>query len=292
MKRRTPMTLLITGAAVLILAPMALAGWGSLPHSADGQFFVTCEKEHSSQDDPIVFPGTNDGSPHKHDFYGNPSVDENSSTASLQAETDTSCTHPFDRSALWTPRLFKMVGMTEVAMTPKDAVVYYRPVNLVDTADLHLPVGLQMVAGKKNIIFEGPWGMKDVFKWTCLAPDNEDETWNTSLVLLDSCNDGNGPLNGDLQLQVRFPNCWDGVNLQAPAPNDTKEEVWAQAHVQYSWEEDQDDEACPDGWVPMLTVVIDFEWNVTQVPDDLSTIMLHDEPHADFGTPGRSTSPR
>src|SRR5262245_12442502 len=64
-----------------------------------GLLVSVCKFPHRSNDDPIVFPGQT-GAAHTHDFFGNRSVDANSTVESLMGEP-TSCAAAGDTAAYW-----------------------------------------------------------------------------------------------------------------------------------------------------------------------------------------------
>jgi hypothetical protein len=161
-------------------------------------FVSVCGFSHRSMDDPIVFPGQ-PGKSHDHTFVGNTSTDAFSTLSSMLA-AGTTCQRPGDTAGYWVPTLFKDGEPIE----PLGATVYYRRQTLAPVEPF--PAGLRMIAGDAKA--QSPQSVRLVF-WTCGArgrvlPQSAPPT----------C-DGAGPALG-LRLHIRFPNCWDGVNLDSP----------------------------------------------------------------------------
>jgi hypothetical protein len=83
-------------------------------------FGVSCAFSHRNKDDPIVYPGKK-GAAHSHDFFGNRSTKYNSTYDSL-LNAGTTCVHPADKAAYWTPTV-KWNGKN---LTAKWGLFYYR----------------------------------------------------------------------------------------------------------------------------------------------------------------------
>ena len=161
-----------------------------LPH---GEFAVFCTLSHRSMDDPIVFPGR-PGASHRHDFFGNPTTDAASTAASLAAAGGTTCTNAHDHCAYWTPT----VSVHGRAVTPGTLQAYYvqngRPAGTIRA----FPAGFRMIAG--NPMTRKAQSTR-VVSWGCAGTAIRDR--RTPPVCA----------GADLELHVRFPDCWDGVHL-------------------------------------------------------------------------------
>jgi hypothetical protein len=159
-------------------------------------FTSTCRFSHSAPDDPIVLPGQ-PGRSHDHSFVGNASTSAGSTLASLQA-AGTTCRRPADTAAYWMPTLSD--GGTPVY--PTRATVYYRRRTLARVQPF--PSGLELVAGDSHAVSPQPLS---VTYWNCgpLAGVRPQSTVPT-------CPDGPA---SSLRLHVRFPDCWDGTNLDS-----------------------------------------------------------------------------
>jgi len=162
--------------------------------AASGEFFFPCPFSHRAMDDPIVFPAQ-PGASHSHDFIGNNSTDAYSTATSLSAAT-TTCREPKDKAGYWFPTLIR----SGVQITPVKAQVYYR--NLGTTANPQpFPFGLKIVQGDKSATSPQPnWTNREF--WTC-------GNAGTHYSSPPDCS------STTLMLQVRFPQCWDGTNLDS-----------------------------------------------------------------------------
>ena len=173
--------------------------------AASPGWIVSCQYSHSLPDDPIVAfrqPGVS----HLHDFVGAKTTDAFSTAASLAAG-GTTCAMPSDESAYWVPALFKNGVRVLPNGTSKHALFYYRRKGApTGTMVQPFPMGLRMIIGNakakspqenpqlgKDIIFKcGPGSTTDL-----PAPPTQ-------------CS------SGVMVMSLRFPNCWDGKNLDSP----------------------------------------------------------------------------
>ncbi len=111
MKRLLAIVLVV--GAVLATAPAARA-------VIRGQFQIRCFSSHVAQVDPIVSPGT--ASAHNHEFFGNRTVNKDSTYASMIAGA-TNCSTNDATAGYWTPTLLRPDGSRVEA---KSLLVYYR----------------------------------------------------------------------------------------------------------------------------------------------------------------------
>ena len=172
---------------------------GSKSGDGSGNFRIVCSFSHMSYDDPIAFPGQQ-GAAHLHTFFGNASTNYASTHASL-TDPSTASTCPggaANRSAYWFPTM--MNGSTPVA--PSLIGVYYKSEYLPAPTIQDIPVGIKMIAGNKNsLVAQSPF----VAFWQCL------ETGTNGNGLIPSC-----PVGDQIEMDIKFPQCWDGVNLDSP----------------------------------------------------------------------------
>lgn len=176
------------------------------------EFNATCQYSHSRPDDPIVFPGL-PGASHMHSFFGNRSTNAATTTASLFANTATSCGPAQDLSAYWVPTLYERGQAVE----PSGFVVYYGSRLPDPTKTVPFPPGFRMIAGNARLQTPTPAGAVNQF-W-CAGPGGE----------IGRSADGNWPVcapGATLTYQLVFQDCWDGVHLDSP---DHK------SHVAYSY---------------------------------------------------------
>jgi Domain of unknown function (DUF1996) len=195
------------GIALAVLGAAFLAGTG---RSADLQplqtalargfpggpyFALACGMSHRNNDDAIVFAGK-PGKSHNHTYIGNRSVDASTTPQSLLGGA-TTCENDADSSTYWFPTLY--IG--DEPVHPLTAIVYYVKRTTSDAAPL--PAGLKMVAGNANAKSRQP---KGIAAWSCGGVGGRPR-----YATVYSCASDNL-----LQLQVNFPNCWNGKTLDSP----------------------------------------------------------------------------
>lgn len=172
--------------------------------AASPGWIVSCNYSHSLNDDPIVSPGK-PGAAHLHDFVGGVTSDAFSTSTSLRAGR-TTCAMPADSSSYWVPALYENGVRVLPTGTSKHALFYYRRKGAPSgTMVQPFPLGLKMIIGNahakspqenpqlgRDIIFKcGPGSTTDL-----PAPPTQ-------------C------ASGILVMSLRFPNCWDGKNLDS-----------------------------------------------------------------------------
>ena len=188
--------------AGLIAGGAALASAGAPPArganaaGAKAVFNSPCGFSHRAGDDPIVAPGR-PGASHSHDFFGNTATNAHSTAAGLR-RTGTTCRRRADRAAYWVPTLL----LDGRPVTPLGAQIYYRAGRKDPATVRAFPPGLRVVAGNGRA--SGPQPLR-VTGWHCgprggVALRGEVPT----------C-----PPGTRLVLRVRFPDCWDGRNLDS-----------------------------------------------------------------------------
>jgi hypothetical protein len=199
-----------------------------------GQFTVQCDYSHTLRDDSIVFP-LKPGASHAHDFYGNVSTSASSTYASLVG-AGTTCTTADDTAAYWQPAL--LVDGRPVAANAERA--YYANVT---KGTIHaFPAGLRIIAGNSRATGPQP---TSVFYWGCAHDENAGQ-----LTAPPQCTD-------QLRAHIIFPNCWDGVNLDAADHR---------SHMAYS-----SGGRCPaDHPVALPRLTLAVGWNVTPAPASVS----------------------
>ncbi len=161
-------------------------------------FVSACRFSHRNMDDPIVFPGQPNKS-HDHTFIGNDSTNAFSTLGSLQ-QSGSSCRRAGDTAAYWAPTLLSASGQP---IEPRGATVYYRRHTLDPVRAF--PPGFELIAGNSKAT--APQGTAITY-WNCgpVAGVRPTET-------IPTCPDAG---RRGLALHVRFPDCWDGRNLDSP----------------------------------------------------------------------------
>ncbi len=162
-----------------------------------GSFRTQCYLSKFAFDDPIVYPGQ-PGASHLHLYFGNTAVDANTTPASLASSGNSTCRGgTLNRSAYWVPAVFDT--RTGTAVTPDVGTFYYKTGYNVDPRVITtLPAGLRMIAGDKNAT-----GLQQHVYWECT-----DVYTPPSATMPTSCGVA-------VRLVIIFPQCWDGVNLDA-----------------------------------------------------------------------------
>jgi len=168
-------------------------------------WIVSCNYSHSLNDDPIVFPGQ-PGAAHLHDFVGASTTDRSSTAASLQAG-GTTCAISADTSAYWVPALYEDGVRVLPAATSKNALFYYR----------------RKGAPSGTIVQPFPRGLKIIIGNAHAKSPQENPQLGTDIIF--KCGPGSTTdlpapptqcASGIMVMSLRFPNCWDGVNLDSP----------------------------------------------------------------------------
>jgi hypothetical protein len=257
-------------AVPLIAAHVGTSDASSVPVGKDGTFYAQCGVSRRAGDDPIVYPRA-PGYSHMHDFAG-ARVTSFSTNRSIRKGA-TTCDRPgvksgptktADHSGYWAPTLYD--GNKPVrAADPGPGALYfpgardYRKIRA-------FPKNLRMIAGSAQAKRTTKSLVAQVYRWSCgggqVAPP---------------AGPGKAPTCGTyLQVNIRFPDCWDGVH------SDSRDH---RSHMAYS---DQvttggNRRVCPADHpvlVPMLELEIRYPTtggpNVRLAAGDLRTT------HADF----------
>jgi hypothetical protein len=213
--------------ALLLLAVVA-----ALPASAasatklhGNNFYANCRFSHTSNDDPIVYPGQ-PGRSHPHTFFGNRTTDAASTPGSLRGAR-TTCRPRADKAAYWVPTLYQ--DGREVR--PAKGQFYY---NLRSFERMRaFPAGLKMVAGDAHA--HHPQSTRIVY-WTCggsagvrfggrssTAPETCPVVRTSFKSFTRKCptcpvvrRRFPARIKTFVELHVNFPDCWDGKRLDSP----------------------------------------------------------------------------
>ena len=197
------------------------------PQGAVGQFVAECDFSHAAPIDPIVFPGE-PGASHLHDFFGSHDVDANSTGMSLVG-SDTSCDLAADSASYWSPAVF----VNGAKIDPILATAYYRAAVGIDGSRVvPFPVGLAMIAGDQSSSEPQP---TEIVGWVCGGSSRR--VSDPPVCSPDT----------PLRLEITFPDCWNGVDLDVPGHR---------RHLHYS-----QDGACPSSHpvsIPQLTFAVTY----------------------------------
>lgn len=175
--------------------------------SDEGAFRVGCVMSHMLFDDPILHPGQ-PGASHLHLFFGNGSASAATTAANIMQGASSSCAGgTLYLSADWVPAMLD--GQTP--LTPAGINVYYKTgYQLAASSIQPIPANLRMVAGDMN----NATAPAQATTYICYGPNGENPGWSgdiASAYKLGTCVAG-----ATFTMQVQFPQCWDGVNLDSP----------------------------------------------------------------------------
>lgn len=206
-----------------------------MPSPTDNQSWrgilrINCDFAHSSYNDPIVFPGQENAA-HLHRFYGNTLADHDSTAESLLTTGESSCQgNSLNRSAYWMPSLLApaydlesgerltdengepawqvvkaVVGNDEVAHE-----IFYYSAAVDDLESIQpVPVGLRIIAGNP-MAMPGMEQDTSIVRWHCQSWGSDDSSnprWSTSIPICRTPD--------RLRLDIFFPSCWNGTDLDA-----------------------------------------------------------------------------
>lgn len=210
--------------------------------ASKGMMVSLCGFSHRASVDPIVHPGMTNMS-HSHDFFGNRTTNADSTLASLTGQP-TTCRTAGDRAAYWTPTMYA----NNKAMEPNGMLAYFTAMTTNPVAEL--PIGLKIVAGGRAHV-----------RYAC---------FNNGMPRAQTLRPQHCGRDELLSLGVRFPDCWNGVDLDS---SDHR------SHMAYSVEA-----ACPSTHpvaVPRLSM-----WVLYRPPAKRATLTFSsgglETAHADF----------
>jgi hypothetical protein len=185
---------------------------GSAFFDGEGTFRIQCFPTHMAHDDSIVYPDQ-PGRAHLHTFFGNLNANAYSTINSVETSGLTTCHGGvLNRSAYWIPTVLDKEGMP---IWPELSSFYYKSTVLkhVRSTIKPFPEGLKMIAGNMHATPSQPQ-RTGALSMSCdtrptggmIDPDEAREP-NVSFP---DCAQGN-----EIIVQINFPSCWDGVNLDS-----------------------------------------------------------------------------
>jgi hypothetical protein len=168
-----------------------------------GHFFqIACSSGQRLPDDPIVFPGR-PGMSHEHQFFANTSANAHSTYESMLRGA-TTCSDRADRAGYWVPSLY---AEGRALTTPYRLRAYYYAHTDRRGNVQPFPPNLRMLAGDPNATGPQPQGVID---WLCRRRGDQAAGRPLSRTTPPTCRS-----NEYLSLSIRFPDCWDGRNLDS-----------------------------------------------------------------------------
>ncbi|KAJ4147446.1 hypothetical protein LMH87_001963 [Akanthomyces muscarius] len=219
-----------------------------------GLFIVHCKSLTVQRTDPIIRPGQL--SSHVHAVVGGTGYHMSMSNYDARNAQNTTCDKALDKSNYWQPQLyhqhhdnsFELIKLLGIAAYYIDRACDYAP-GRRNCGGKHgaiaPPKGLRMISG-------------DTFRRTYNSSDNTNRA--ISHVCLDPGQDYvelPQKLCNEMRMQVYFPSCWDGKNLDS---HDHK------SHMSFPGIGDYNSGVCPESHpVAIVSVFNEFYYNTRQV---------------------------
>ena len=175
----------------------------------NGAVRIPCTVSHMSNDDPLVYPNQ-PGAAHHHTFYGNTSTNAKSDLMSFASNGNSTCLGGImNKSAYWVSSMIDTV--THTPIVPQSAIFYYKRGYTVPAAFITAPPkGLRMIAGNSKATSEATMGQSG--QYGCIPPDDGvTRPWFPWQRSIPNC-----AVGWTMQMNVGFPQCWDGINLDSP----------------------------------------------------------------------------
>lgn len=206
--------------------PSLLRSAGKMPDLAapldPGAFRLICHASHLSYNDPIVYPGQK-GKSHLHQFFGNDSVDENSTYDSLRKAGNSTCGNALNRSGYWMPALLNGKGGVVI---PDYVSIYYKRYDAKSVqctqsakACVQLPRGLRYIFGYDMLTMGAKATGGGYFNCDSMGMAATDP--NRALVkpghyksIVEAA--PNCPIGARLGAVISSPDCWNGKDLDSP----------------------------------------------------------------------------
>jgi Domain of unknown function (DUF1996) len=185
-----------------------------------------------------VYPGQ-PGRSHLHTFFGNTGTDANSTADSLTNTGGSTCIGgTINRSAYWIPSLINTAN--GAPLVPTDAMFYYKGFGNANLFQA-MPNGLRMIAGDARATAP-PAPYTSPYRFHCVSSAGSHYNYATQIP---NCASGES-----LGLELWFPQCWDGRNLDSP---DHK------SHMAYA----QGGTTCPTSHpVPLPNISFNVGWQL------------------------------
>lgn len=253
------------GDASAIAAPTDVVTWGfgltdpGEPSAWDitemplGEFHSRLNFVKRATIDPLLAPG-NANFWHAHDFFVNPSINENSNLASLMAAGESAAAPSSNLSVYWVPSLFNETSGTYV--TPRDSsIAYYSVQRPLEPSKIEaMPAGLSIIAGNAMPSERQSTGV--VF-WNYIGTSTQ----------YDHIPQGDEWQDLPLQAVVLFPQFWDGESLAGSNFKD---------HMAY----DRGGDGGPSSH-PYLLPELQLQIHYGRIPRDASLVLSSDSMTAD-----------
>lgn len=205
---------LIPGPFPAAYSPLLYYNTGYVPFSDEiGAFRTDCRVSHISYDDPIVYPGVPGGA-HLHTFFGNSDADAYSTASSIMNTGGSTCNGgTLNRTAYWMPTVINT--RTGAPVMPERVLVYYKTsyYGVAPQAVIAPPDGLRMIAGDSKATApqaRDPYG-HSISSFACNSEFDPFPVVTAGVSIDTYCPEG----ARQLYMEIRFPQCWDGRNLDS-----------------------------------------------------------------------------
>jgi Domain of unknown function (DUF1996) len=204
---RRVVQLAVLAALVMVMAatsPSRTAGaLSTTTTSTKLSFVIKCKYVLSASVDPIAAPGQRP-SAHRHDFFGNTTINEFSTVTSMRAAypDNSRCGDPKDTAGYWIPSLYVDGRHLLPVSDTSPFTIYYTRVHLRNTppGDIHVPpANLRLVVGKPEAT-SGPFWHTRLY-WGCGGGRRFDGTTDH----IPNC--ASLPKPHHLELHIQFPEC-------------------------------------------------------------------------------------
>lgn len=177
-----------------------------------GAFRESCGYAGMNKDDALVFPGQ-PGVSHLHTYFG-VLADANTNSVTIRSAPWSTCAGGLlNNTAYWMPSMIDTGDGTPVKPSSNNA--YYKGSYFFNaSADapkiVPVPVGLHLIAGSAANTDPA----KGAARFICMGPKGENPGWKQTIAAAYA--DGTCVPGGDFIMEIGFPICWDGVNLDSP----------------------------------------------------------------------------
>lgn len=179
-----------------------------------GDLRTVCTTTKMARDDPIVNPGQ-PGTAHMHTFFGAVNINAYTTVDNIRAAGQRSSCRGgmINATGYWVPTMVDLT--TGKAIPPKANLVYYKTEmwSYMNTGAIlqPLPHGLRMVAGDAKATSGTNWNTSYGCLMVTLGGNRPVPTDRTDKQIPDWCATGD-----EMWAVIKFPSCWDGVNLDSP----------------------------------------------------------------------------
>lgn len=178
-----------------------------------GTFRTSCEFSHFAYDDPLVHPNK-PGAAHLHMFWGNTHTNAYSSYNSLRNSGSSTCNGmELNRTGYWAPAMFDAQGNVRI---PERIIVYYKGYGLANgKAQVYPPKAAMIIDDKIHRTDNGAGGAEGQMNFECTNQFRG--VRSPSSMNIPVCkDDGTIPFRRTLEMHVKFPNCWNGLDAANP----------------------------------------------------------------------------